>query len=140
MKPSPQLFHRIRFTTKEVGRGFYRGNRTGAMGAHTEYGGYVIDWRKVRHYNVPDLTNFELQPFVAKSIDPREKLPRGEDGHATWHYEPKKVSAMDYLQLWRVANPQEFDDVWNQQQEQLRSLQVTATENHDDVAEQTVKA
>ncbi|RMZ89433.1 hypothetical protein DV736_g3343, partial [Chaetothyriales sp. CBS 134916] len=110
------------------------------MGAHTEYGAYVIDWRKVRNYNVPDLNNFELQPFVAKSIDPRERLPRGEDGHATWHYEPKKVSAMDYLQLWRIANPQEFDDVWHQQQEQLRVQQETVVEHHSNAQEQPENA
>ena len=60
MKPSPVLCARLRFTTKEVGKGFYRGNRTGSMGAHTEYGGYVIDWRKVRNYNMPDLTDFKV--------------------------------------------------------------------------------
>ena len=25
------------------------------MGAHTEYGNYVIDWRKVRNYNCPEI-------------------------------------------------------------------------------------
>ena len=60
MKPSPTLCHRVRFTTKQVGRGFYRGTRTGAMGAHTEWGGYLIDWRRVRHYNVPDLKDFKV--------------------------------------------------------------------------------
>ncbi len=58
VKPSPQLCSRLRFTTKQVAKGFYRGNRVGSMGAHTEFGGYVVDWRKTTHYNVPDLEGF----------------------------------------------------------------------------------
>jgi len=61
-KPSPNLCARLRLTTKQVNGGFYRGSRTGSMGAHTEYGGYVVDWRKVRHFNVPDLTEFKVGP------------------------------------------------------------------------------
>lgn len=60
VKPSPVLCARIRFSTKDVGFGFYRGNRTGSVGAHTQYGGYLVDWRKVRNYAVPDLTNFKV--------------------------------------------------------------------------------
>ena len=30
------------------------------MGAHTEYGQYVIDWRKTKHFNVPDTTDFAV--------------------------------------------------------------------------------
>jgi len=60
VKPSPQLCARLRFTTKQVGRGFYRGNRAGAMGAHTEYGRYVIDWRKTVHYNMPEMKDFPV--------------------------------------------------------------------------------
>ena len=26
------------------------------MGAHTEWGGYIIDYRKVRNFNCPDLS------------------------------------------------------------------------------------
>ena len=60
MRPTPSLYvrGRVRFTTKQVGGGFYRGTRTGAMGAHTEYGGYWIDYRKVRHFVVPDMKDF----------------------------------------------------------------------------------
>jgi large subunit ribosomal protein L41 len=60
MRATAALSGRLRFTTKEVGRGFYRGTRTGAMGSHTEYGGYIIDWRKTRHYVVPDLKDFNV--------------------------------------------------------------------------------
>lgn len=60
VRPSSVLCARLRFTTKQVGRGFYRGNRTGAMGAHTEFGGYLIDWRKTAHFNVPETTGFSV--------------------------------------------------------------------------------
>jgi large subunit ribosomal protein L41 len=68
MKPSAALCHRVRFTTKQVQGGFYRGTRTGVMGAHTEYGGYVVDWRKVRHYVVPDMKGFEVR-FSPPTVD-----------------------------------------------------------------------
>ena len=61
MKPAAQLCARLRFTTKQVGRGFYRGNRTGSKGAHTGFGGYVIDWRKTSHYNVPNTEEFSVR-------------------------------------------------------------------------------
>lgn len=64
MRPSPvlcgRLKSRVHFTTKNVGRGFYRGTGTGALGAHTKYGNYLIDWRKVRHFVVPELKDFKV--------------------------------------------------------------------------------
>ena len=44
---------RLPLTTKVAGRGFYKGNRVGSMGWHTKYGGYIIDYSKVRSYVVP---------------------------------------------------------------------------------------
>lgn len=65
MRPSPILqvlkFRHLRLTTKDVNKGFYKGNRTGAMGEHTKYGGYKIDYKKVRTYVVPKgLKNFKV--------------------------------------------------------------------------------
>ena len=45
---------RLRLTTKQVNGGYYKGNRTGAMGRHTKHGGYIIEPRKVRTYVVPE--------------------------------------------------------------------------------------
>jgi large subunit ribosomal protein L41 len=64
MKPTPALASRVRFTTKQVGGGFYRGSRTGATGAHTQWGGYLIDYRKVRHFNCPD----DLEKFDVRAL------------------------------------------------------------------------
>ena len=64
MRPTLQLgikFRKLRLTTKDVKKGFYKGNRTGAMGRHTKYGGYLIEWEKVRTYAVPSLENFKVR-------------------------------------------------------------------------------
>ena len=46
-------YRHLRLTTKDVNKGFYKGNRTGAMGRHTKYGGYLIEYDRVRTYVVP---------------------------------------------------------------------------------------
>ena len=53
-------YRKLRLTTKDTNKGFYKGNRTGSMGTHTNYGGYKIDWAKVRTYVCPDLTGFKV--------------------------------------------------------------------------------
>ena len=40
---------RLALTTKG-GHNYYRGTRTGSMGNHTKYGGFRVDWDKVRTY------------------------------------------------------------------------------------------
>lgn len=58
MQPTASLrvlgYRHLRLTTKDVNKGFYKGNRTGSMGSHTRYGGYRIDWAKVRTFAVPE--------------------------------------------------------------------------------------
>ncbi|RSL75925.1 hypothetical protein CEP51_010430 [Fusarium floridanum] len=72
MRPTQALsvgrYRHLKLTTKDVGRGFYKGNRTGSMGQHTKYGGYVIEWNKVRTYAVPNLKDFQLTPFVSRQV------------------------------------------------------------------------
>lgn len=67
MKSTAALYSRLRrlpLTTKQVNKGFYKGTGTGAMGRHTKHGGYVIEWRKVRTYVVPDqLEDFKVRKF-----------------------------------------------------------------------------
>lgn len=53
-------YRKLRLTTKDVNKGFYKGNRTGSMGTHTSYGTYKIDYSKVRTYVCPDLTGFKV--------------------------------------------------------------------------------
>ncbi len=63
MHPTPALqraLRRLPLTTKQGPHNYYKGNRTGAMGSHTKYGGYKIDYSKVRTYLCPDLTGFNV--------------------------------------------------------------------------------
>lgn len=46
-------FRKLRLTTKDVNKGFYKGTRTGRMGTHDKWGGYQIDYSLVRTYVVP---------------------------------------------------------------------------------------
>ncbi|KAK0385395.1 hypothetical protein NLU13_7871 [Sarocladium strictum] len=73
MRPTQVLsvgrYRHLKLTTKDVNKGFYKGNRTGSMGRHTKYGGYVIEWDKVRTYAVPqNLKEFKLTPFVSRQV------------------------------------------------------------------------
>lgn len=61
-----RLKTRLAFTTKEVGKGFYRGSGTGSMGAHTAKGEYLIDYRKVRHFVKPDLDMKKVQNVITR--------------------------------------------------------------------------
>jgi hypothetical protein len=66
MQPTAPLLRQIRrlaLTTKQGPHNYYKGNRTGAMGRHTKYGGYKIDWSKVRTYVCPDLSGFHVRPL-----------------------------------------------------------------------------
>ncbi|KAK5010305.1 hypothetical protein LTR28_010689 [Elasticomyces elasticus] len=125
-KPTAPLFRRIRrlaLTTKQAGKDYYKGTGTGAMGSHTKYGGYLIDWKKVRTYVVPDLEGFmiysghhvmdiartihdkmveietnmiasQLTPFVAKRIEET----KGALGRKTGLHDGRA-----YLQRWKEA-------------------------------------
>jgi len=63
MHPTAPLFRSIRrlaLNTKQAGKDYYKGNRTGSMGSHTKYGGYIVDPKKVRTYRCPDLSDFNV--------------------------------------------------------------------------------
>lgn len=71
-KPTQPLFRRLQrlaLTTKQVNGGYYKGTGTGSMGRHTKYGGYVVEWRKVRTYVVPA----DMKGFMVSSSDERER-------------------------------------------------------------------
>lgn len=56
---------RLRLTTKQVGPGYYQGNRTGSMGRFgRKKGTYIIEWEKVRTYVVPEgLADFKVSIY-----------------------------------------------------------------------------
>lgn len=63
MHPSPILYRaikRLALTTKQGPHNYYKGNRTGSLGRHTKWGGYVVQWSKVRTYRCPELEGFHV--------------------------------------------------------------------------------
>lgn len=100
MKATLALLKRYRklpLTTKDINKGFYKGTRTGSMGEHTKYGGYKIDWNKVRTYVVPTgIEGFKLTPFVTNKMD----HTRGRyEGYAQGPKSPEL-----YLDRWKAEN------------------------------------
>ncbi|KIW14106.1 hypothetical protein PV08_06887 [Exophiala spinifera] len=121
-QPSPQLCARLRFTTKQVGRGFYRGNRTGSKGAHNDRGGYIVDWRKTSFYNVPELEGFSLAPYVTLELpEPPRKITRFGST-----YTPKKVDGLEFLHEWKRLNPYEYEHIVNHQRDQAEQAATQA--------------
>jgi large subunit ribosomal protein L41 len=59
--PLQRAIRRLALNTKQAGKDYYKGNRTGSMGSHTKYGGYIVDYMKVRTYVCPDLGGFNVR-------------------------------------------------------------------------------
>ncbi|KAK3292744.1 mitochondrial ribosomal protein L27-domain-containing protein [Chaetomium fimeti] len=99
MQPTRALqalrFRRLRLTTKDVNKGFYKGTGTGSTGRHTKRGGYIIEWDKVRTYVCPPLDGFKLTPFVT------ETMPRTY-GSYDGPLGPKDPAM--YLARWKAEN------------------------------------
>ncbi|KAL2115934.1 hypothetical protein VTJ04DRAFT_10189 [Mycothermus thermophilus] len=87
---------RLRLTTKDVNKGYYKGTGTGSMGRHTKHGGYIIDWNKVRTYVCPPLEGFKLTPFVTK------KVPAVHGQYEGNPLGPKDPAV--YLARWKAEN------------------------------------
>ncbi|RVX75975.1 hypothetical protein B0A52_00332 [Exophiala mesophila] len=135
VQPSPRLLARLRFSTKQVARGFYRGTGSGSMGAHTEKGKYIIDFRKTRHYNVPSLEDFRLTPFVSLDIDKlAEKRRYFIDGTPILK---DGSDGLKYLREWRAENKQEYEhrqyQEYQQSQEYLNSQESASQQSPEGV-------
>ncbi|CAD0014538.1 unnamed protein product, partial [Aureobasidium pullulans] len=89
--PLGRALRRLALTTKQAGKDYYKGTGSGSMGRHTKYGGYRIDWSKVRTYVVPDLSDFALKPFVAENIEKPTKK----------HEFAGIMSGQKYLDAWK---------------------------------------
>lgn len=77
-----RAFRKFPLTTKDINKGFYKGTGSGSMGRHTKFGGYVLDWQKVRTYVVPP----ELDSFKVRT--PRwekERIGGGREFPMTTH-------------------------------------------------------
>ncbi|KAK8215351.1 60S ribosomal protein L27, mitochondrial [Zalaria obscura] len=94
-QPLQRALRRLALTTKMVNKGFYKGNRTGSMGTHTKWGGYTIDYKKVRTYMVPNLENCMLTPFVTKLVKPPMPKYFGKDKNP--------MNGESYLRRWKKS-------------------------------------
>ncbi|KAL0638950.1 60S ribosomal protein L27, mitochondrial [Maublancomyces gigas] len=99
MQPTTVLqrsIRRLALTTKQVNGGYYKGTRSGSMGRHTKHGGYIIDWKKVRTYVVPDLEEFKLTPFVTRRMEPTSGALR--------YAGTSPLSGRLYLERWKAMD------------------------------------
>ncbi|KAI8925134.1 mitochondrial ribosomal protein L27-domain-containing protein [Entophlyctis helioformis] len=69
-------------TPKHGNKNYYKGTGSGRMGHWTKHGQYVVEEWRMRQYIVPDLTGFELKPYVS---------PKADDGFRKSH------SLVDYF-------------------------------------------
>ncbi|KAM7451040.1 39S ribosomal protein L41 [Porites harrisoni] len=61
-------------TGKRGNKNFYKGRGVRPPGYHTRRGGYRIVYKKVPEFIVPDLTGFELKPYVSYK-SPKVEIP-----------------------------------------------------------------
>ncbi|QLG74810.1 hypothetical protein HG535_0H01370 [Zygotorulaspora mrakii] len=59
---------RTALTTKQGNKTMYKGTRSSGIGKHTRYGGYTIQWNKVRTFVTPQDYNVELKPLVSHNV------------------------------------------------------------------------
>ncbi|KAL3433035.1 hypothetical protein BDV09DRAFT_172955 [Aspergillus tetrazonus] len=109
MRPSQPMMARLRLTTKQVNGGYYKGNRTGSMGYFAKNGSYVIDWKKVRTYVVPEnLNEFKLTPFVTKVMAPTKSRYTHEiERNGKIFIAERGLQGKDFLDLWASENGEE---------------------------------
>ncbi|KAL3470562.1 hypothetical protein BJX99DRAFT_45050 [Aspergillus californicus] len=109
VRPTQPMMARLRLTTKQVNGGYYKGNRTGSTGYFAKNGSYVIDWKKVRTYVVPEnLNEFKLTPFVTKLMAPTKSKYTHEIERANKIFTVERaLNGKDYLDLWASDNSRE---------------------------------
>lgn len=92
VKPTSPMMARLRLTTKQVGPGYYKGNRTGSMGYFRKRK-YVIDYSKVRTYVVPEgLADFKVRPNY-QSRKRRKLIIMANSSHLSSHGEWSRQKA-----------------------------------------------
>ncbi|KAL4886743.1 hypothetical protein BJY04DRAFT_178250 [Aspergillus karnatakaensis] len=106
VRPTQPMMARLRLTTKQVNGGYYKGNRTGSTGYFAKNGSYVIDWKKVRTYVVPEgLKEFKLTPFVTKLMPPTpSKYTQEIERQDKLFTVETSLGAKDFLELWASDN------------------------------------
>ncbi|KAI9368540.1 hypothetical protein BJX61DRAFT_523533 [Aspergillus egyptiacus] len=140
VRPTQPLMARLRLTTKQVNGGYYKGNRTGSMGYFAKNGSYVIDWKKVRTYAVPEnLNEFKLTPFVTNLMSPtRSKYTQEIERKGKIFTVERALGGKDYLDLWASDNGPEVLEQERREQE-AREAEERAAEKARKEAERAAK-
>eukprot|EP00042_Codosiga_hollandica_P030606 m.178827 g.178827 ORF g.178827 m.178827 type:complete len:95 (-) comp53404_c1_seq3:58-342(-) len=77
-------------SSKRGNKHYYKGKGANPTGFHTKKGGYIIDPVRKMEYIVPDLTGFELKPYVSfKAPLVRGKQPTAADFADLLSQQPK---------------------------------------------------
>ncbi|POS76345.1 hypothetical protein DHEL01_v205259 [Diaporthe helianthi] len=93
-------FRKLRLTTKDINKGFYKGNRTGNTGKHDKWGGFMVQYEKVRTFAVPaGLNTFKLTPFVTENV----RVKSGMESYQEYGMEGPRSPKL-YLDRWKVEN------------------------------------
>ncbi|PSR75612.1 hypothetical protein BD289DRAFT_350362, partial [Coniella lustricola] len=96
-------FRKLRLTTKDINKGYYKGTRTGRMGTHDKWGGYSVDYSLVRTFVVPkDLDTFKLTPFVTNNV----RVRSGMESYRTYGKDGPRSPQL-YLDRWKDENGQD---------------------------------
>lgn len=101
--PTPSLFARaarkLKLTTKQTGKGFYKGTRSSGVGAFSSnprrFYIYEVDYSKVRTFVKPDAEAMEsshLMPFVAKKLKASAVSKKS-----------KKFGGKEFLDEWKAV-------------------------------------
>lgn len=78
--------NRTALTTKQGNKTLYKGTRSSGIGKHTRYGGYTIQWRKVRTFVTPKNYNIDLKPLVSHNVP---ELKHQFKGYSKGSLDPK---------------------------------------------------
>lgn len=77
---------RVPLTTKDGNKSMYKGTRSSGIGRHTQYGGYKINWNRVRTYTVPKDFNTDLKPLLSHNLP---ELKHQFSGYQKGYTDPK---------------------------------------------------
>ncbi|KAL1600407.1 60S ribosomal protein L27, mitochondrial [Paraconiothyrium brasiliense] len=109
-KPTPcmqKTLRRLPLSTKQAGREYYKGNRTGTLGTIDKYGRFHPDYSKIRTFVYPSkgTKGFELTPFVSSRTPKNLQL-----GEKKWETVPEAMTGEAYLMRWKAEGGHDVVD------------------------------
>ncbi len=102
--PKFHLMGRRRYplSTKDGKKDYYKGTGSSGIGRHTKYGGYIIDWSKVKTFVVPEEFQYsDLKTFVSStSPDFKNSFSGFQNGPMNGNWYLKSLD--DYIKYGEV--------------------------------------